>query len=139
MEQREEQTPSVDQSAEDIRQAGHRYVARARAEGRDTLTIVTGDIVRELRVPYRIPSVVSALGSKRFQKENGITLEHREGPPSGVSASTRFTYRLNEAISAEATKPSSLWALRGAGKAVFKAVGGGQAFLTEERSQLNLP
>jgi hypothetical protein len=129
----------MEQPAEEIRAAGHRYVQRARGEGQDTVTILAGDIVRELRLTYRVPSVCSALASKRFQRENGITLERREGPPSGIGTSSRFTYRMNEAVASAKAPESTLWALRGAGKDVFKALGGGEAFLTKERQELNQP
>jgi len=125
------------QPNEEVRDAGHRYVEKARSEGQDSVTIVAGDIVRELRMEYRVPSVCSALASKRFQKENGITLERREGPPSGVSTTAKFTYRLEARSSASAL--SSLWSLRGAGKATYEALGGGEAFLAAERAAFDRP
>jgi len=139
MERNDKQELPQEPSSDDIRAAGQRYVSRARQEGLGSLTIVAGDIVRELRLQYRVPSVVSALRSKRFQKENHITLEHREGPPSGISTTTKFTYRIDDAVQAKGTASSSLLSLRGAGREVYKELGGGEVFLTNERELLNLP
>jgi hypothetical protein len=51
-----------------------------------------------------------------------------------MSTTSRFTYRLSE-MSGQSTVPSALESLRGAGKQVFAAFGGGEAFLRQERDE----
>jgi hypothetical protein len=80
-----------------VRRTAARYVSDARSRGELRVTIIAGQLVRELHLQGRVPSVCSALGSKKFLAENGIALEKRDGPPSGISTTTRFTYRIESA------------------------------------------
>ena len=113
--------------ADRIRAAGALRVAEARRLGSEYLTIVAGDLVRELSLDNRTPSVCSALSSKSFQQENQVELERREGPLQ--STTTRFTYRVIGAPRG----PSKFNGLRGIGKETFQKLGGGEAFLASER------
>ena|ERR1019366_6428453 len=134
-----EKKPDSEGTADDVRSVGHRYVERARYDGRDVVTISAGDVVRELSLQYRVPSVCSALTSKKFLKENGVTLEKKEGPPSGMGTTAKYTYRLNQVVQAEQGRYSLLWGLRGAGKEMYKSLGGGEAHLNKERAEFDRP
>jgi hypothetical protein len=51
--------------------------------------------LKELGLPAgRTPMVCSALRGRKFQKDNGIVLDHWDGPPSGQSTTVIFYYRL---------------------------------------------
>lgn len=114
--------------ADRIRATAAIHVAEARRTGKGTVSIVAGDIVRELGLTNRTPNVCSALGSKRFQAENEVDLEKRDGPAS--STTTRFTYRIHGRPSSE---QDGFMSLRGIAKDTFARLGGGERFLTEER------
>lgn len=120
--------------AENIKARAGQYVAAARARGLERLEIVAGDIVRDLKLNGRVPAVCSALRSKQFQFENGITLERWEGPPSGQSTTVKFIYSLGNTPKASAA--SDFLALRGAGKSTYQALGGGAEFHRLEREGL---
>jgi len=119
--------------ADSIREAGKRYIEAAKSAQYERVTIVAGDLVRELRLHNRVPNVCSALASKRFQEENHIVLESREGPPSGQSTTSKFTYRVINDEAHASTAMESFRSLRGAGKATYAKYGGGEAFLRGER------
>ena len=114
------------------------YVHEARRGGQTNLSIQAGEIVRELHLNSRVPAVCSALASKKFQEENGLVLELVEGPKSGMSTTTRFTYRLSDPVEERARvraigSASGFLALRGAGAKTYAALGGGEEHLTAER------
>ncbi len=117
-----------------IRSVGTRYIDIARREGRSEVTIQAGDVVRELSLVNRTPNVCMGLTSSRFLIENHIELVNSEGPPSGQSTTMKYTYRLRQPESPTPGKPSGLLALRGSGKAAYKQLGGGEAFLKSERA-----
>ncbi|MDR3691145.1 MAG: hypothetical protein P4L46_17320 [Fimbriimonas sp.] len=128
----------MEKPVEKIRSAGSRRVLAARQEGLELVTIVAGDIVRELGLKNRTPSVCEALSSTRFLTENGIALVRAEGPPSGHSTTMKYTYRLKpQTDDPKKVKGVSLLSLRGAGKDVFSALGGGEAFLKSERANFD--
>lgn len=122
-------------SADRVRAMCHTTIERAKYEGRDVVTISAGDVVRELSMQYRVPTVCSVLASKKFQKENGVTLESQEGPKSGISTKSRYTYRIHQDVITPVGRSSSLMALRGAGKEVYLALGGGETHLKAERAE----
>jgi hypothetical protein len=66
------------------------YIEPARRAGRKTETVVAGDVARALKLMNRLPLVCGALGTLKFQKAHGITLESRSGPSN--STTTSFTY-----------------------------------------------
>jgi hypothetical protein len=122
-------------TADTIRALAGRYVQEGRRRGDSEVTIVAGQLVRELHLNNRVPAVCSALASKRFLTDNGLELEKKEGPPSGMSTTTRFTYRFVGALSNEPTRSEKFLALRGAGKEAFKTLGGGDTYLRTERTE----
>jgi hypothetical protein len=122
------------------------YVEPAVKGGEKIIKVRAGDVHRALRFSNRVPTVCQALTSKRFLDQNSLVLIDKQGPPSGLSTTTVFTYRLDRSgnlsqhamIDAEpGHKPSLLLSLRGSGKKLFSRLGGGEFFLKEERDRWN--
>ncbi len=130
-------TRGMESQADTIRDTARKFIVDARNAGLTTVTILAGELVKELHFQNCVPNVCSALGSKIFQRQNQMELIRREGPPSGQSTTTRFTYRLAGQSSPKETEPSAFMSLRGAGKQVFQALGGGEAFLKKEREEFD--
>jgi hypothetical protein len=62
-------------------------------------------------------------------------------PPSGMSTTVIFTYRLKDETG-QTSSPPTEWPflrLRGIGKDVFQSLGGGEAFIRKEREQFYGP
>ena len=120
-------------SADSIREhAVEEYIVPARQRRERTFSINVGEIHRALGLNNLVPSVCSALISKKFLMENHLHLISKTGPPSGKSTTVTYTYEFIN------TKPSSPkddpWArLRGALKDVFAELGGGENYLRAER------
>jgi hypothetical protein len=112
------------------------YIRPARERGEAKVKIVAGDVHRALRLTNRVPLVCNALASRDFLQRNRLRLESREGPPSLLSTTVTFTYALED----QPEKPNDelFYKLRGAAKGVFKALGGGEAFLKSERDRFSL-
>ena len=72
----------------------HEYIQPARRRGDKVVRVLIGDIHRKMKLQSRFPAVCQALSSNLFLDENSLELEGREGPPSGVSSTVVFTYRL---------------------------------------------
>jgi hypothetical protein len=119
--------------------ARRQYIETARRRGESVVQIVAGDVHKALGLSNRVPLVCNALSSKSFLEENRIVLESREGPPSGLSTTVRFTYRLVDEIRSAPAAPSPFLGLRGIAKQVFQALGGGEAFIRAERDQFDKP
>jgi hypothetical protein len=114
------------------------YIEPAVKGGQHLIKVRAGDVHKALGLSNRVPSVCQALTSRRFLEQNNLTLVEKHGPPSGLSTTTVFTYRLDDAAkSLTGDKPSLLLSLRGAGKELFARLGGGEAFLKEERRRWN--
>jgi len=122
------------------------YVEPAR-QRRDTLvTVRAGDIHRELGLRNRVPNVCQVMESKLFEREAGVKVSSRQGPPSGRGTSLTVTYVVDQAGSlpgpaAEPTAQRSehpgvklFLALRGMGKETYAAAGGGESWLNTERA-----
>jgi len=118
-----------------IRQrAAAKYIDPARRSGQQEVKITAGDVHEDLGLTSRVPSVCQALRSKEFLTTNRIRLKSVSGPPSGQSTTVVFTYVLegNDA----SREPHPLWKLKGAGKAMYKELGGGEKFIQSERNAL---
>jgi hypothetical protein len=80
--------------ADEIRaHASRRYIQPARRTAPpvpSTVTIVSGDIVRDLKLVRRGPAVCGALDSQKFQDEYNIKLVHRIGPLQGHTSTWQF-------------------------------------------------
>ena len=107
------------------------YLRPAKRAGQRSVRVVVGDVHRQLKLSNRVPLVCQALTSKKFLQENSLRLVDRTGPPSGQSTTVAFTY---EIVDQSNETPSSLLALRGAGRQVFAELGGGESFLQAERA-----
>lgn len=110
------------------------YIEPARRRGDAIVRIVAGEVEKAVHLHNRSSLVCQALRSHKFQKENGIVLEKLDGPPSGISTTVVFTYRLTvgraEAVSDDKDAFSRL---RGTLKDVFQSLGGGEEFIRRER------
>jgi hypothetical protein len=117
--------------------ARNQYIEPARRRGEATVRIVAGDVHRALRFMNRVPTVCTALRSARFLEDNGLILEKREGPPSGLGTKVAYTYRLSgtDADAKKAQHASGFLRLRGIAKEVFRELGGAEQFLHSERGR----
>lgn len=122
------------------------YVNPARQRGETLVRIKAGDVHRSLHWSNRVPSVCTTLASQKFQRETGLKLVSKEGPPSGYGTRAVFTYNLSPADSTSSRHDSSdqggrqrpsLEALYGVLSEVFRELGGGEKFLREERQKLH--
>ncbi len=115
------------------------YIEPARRKGEHRVQIVAGDVHRALRLKNRVPNVCNALTSKTLLRENGLAIERQEGPPSGMSTRTTYTYILLDTPSSQGAKAGTFDELRGLLKDAFRSLGGGEAFLRKERSSFYRP
>lgn len=107
------------------------YVVPARRRRDRTFSINAGEVHKALRLNNLVPSVCSALVSKKFLTENHLRLISRTGPPSGKSTSVTYTYEFTDLQTSSKEDP---WTrLRGALKDAFAELGGGEAYLRNER------
>ncbi|MCY4121902.1 MAG: hypothetical protein OXG72_13380 [Acidobacteria bacterium] len=123
--------------AESIRAHVHaQYIEPARRRGDETITVVAGTVLRDLQLrgDYA-PSVCSALRARKFSAENDLELSRVDGPRSKSSTTTAFTYRLPRRSETGRSQPArnAIRDLRGIGKDMFAAVGGGERWLRKER------
>jgi hypothetical protein len=122
--------------AEQIREyAGIRYIEPARHNGETTVRIKSGDIVKGLGLKNKTPNVCTALRSKIFQKQYGLQLVGEQGPPSGMSTTVVFTYKIlgkGNGAGSDADL-SGFHRLRGIANKTFQKLGGGERFIRRER------
>ena len=121
-----------------------KYVNPARSRGERSLEVRVGNIVRDLGLTNRTPSVFSTLSSQAFLREAGLELiEKRGGPASGGPSTTvQFVYRLlaeKEPSQGRTTGGEGLMNLYGIGADVFGQLEGGEAYLRRERESLQFP
>jgi hypothetical protein len=110
------------------------FVVPAREQGSRRFNIRVGDVVRELKLYQSIPNVCSALKTKEFLHSNRLRLVDATGPKSGLSTTTVFTYEFVD-LEGSSQPNSDAWSrLRGALKDVFAELGGGEAYLRDERN-----
>jgi hypothetical protein len=111
--------------AERIREhARLEYIDPARRRRDSIVRIVAGDVHRALGLNGRVPAVCKALKSHKFLGENHLVLEKWDGPPSGMSTTVTFTYRIADKGVADTDPGESplagLLRLQGIGKEVFQ-------------------
>ena len=110
------------------------YIEPARQRQDPTVRVMAGEVQRALHLENRSPLVCAALRSKKFLAQNGIALEKQEGPPSGMSTTVAFTYRLTgDAPAPQPPDQYPLLRLWGIGKDVFRDLGGAEAFIRKQR------
>ena len=128
--------------AEQVRKyARLEYIEPARRRNEATVRIVAGEVQKAVRLTNRVPLVCQALKSHKFLDENHLILEKWEGPPSGMSTTVTFTYRLLDSDQKGPSAPAEwpLLKLRGIARDVFHSLGGGEAFIRKEREQFYEP
>ena len=128
--------------ADRVREYARRaYIEPARARRQSTVRVVAGEVQKAVHLSNRVSLVCQALKSRKFLTENHLLLEKLEGPPSGMSTTVAFTYRVLDAVQQSSTHPDE-WAfqkLRGVAKEVFQSLGGGESFLRKEREEFQGP
>jgi hypothetical protein len=125
-----------------------RYFEPARRRRETLVTLRAGDIHRELGLHNRVPSVCQVMESRLLEKEADVKISSKQGPPSGRGTTLTVTYEVRlggrsgvESAETRGSSPDSQpWAklfleLKGMGKDVFAAEGGGEAFLKRERDE----
>lgn len=123
--------------ADRVREYARReYIEPARARRQSTVRVVAGEVQKAVRLSNRVSLVCQALKSHKFLNENRLALEKWEGPPSGMSTTVAFTYRMLDAVEQPDGWPFKK--LRGVAKEVFHSLGGGEACLREERRKFHL-
>jgi hypothetical protein len=115
-----------------------RYVIPARKRGERRFSIRAGDVVNDLGTSGRTPSVCSALKTHQFLRDNGLRLVDSSGPKSGQGTTVTYTYEFVDA--GRPVKREDPWlTLRGSLKDIFAKLGGGEAYLRNERSNFYGP
>ena len=121
--------------------ARRKYIEPARAGRQSTVRLVAGEVQKAVHLSNRVSLVCQALKSNKFLTENHLVLEKWEGPPSGMSTTVAFTYRMLDAAQPTSSQAEE-WPfqkLRGVAKEVFRSLGGGEAFLRKEREEFRGP
>jgi hypothetical protein len=122
--------------AEQIRSyVAAQYIKPARRRGEQRIRVVAGDVHRGLRLTNLVPNVCQVLDSKKFRDENDLELEEKSGPPSGMGTRVAYVYRILDPKGPQpASQDFAFEGLHGLLKDVFQSLGGGKAFLTQERA-----
>lgn len=115
------------------------YLRPARRRGERIFAVNVGTVHKELALNNRVPLVCLALKSKKFLDENALQLVSKTGPPSGQSTTVTFTYAILDSNEKDSAPTEPLLQLRGIAKDVFKALGGGETFIREERKSFPNP
>jgi hypothetical protein len=141
------------------RLAQAKYISPAVSAGVRSFSIKVRDVLNDLQAEGfpggHTPQVCTALRTARFLRENGLEIESIEGPPSKMSPTVVFNYRVADR-SAETLAPSQMErskmrredyedpaaralrvseGLRGILKKELEEYGGGEAFLRWIRSE----
>jgi hypothetical protein len=117
-----------------------KYVLPARARGESRFSIRAGDVVNEMKLTGRTPTVCSALKTHQFLKENGLRLIEVSGPGSGQSTTVVYTYEfVGQQPDERQRRREAFNKLRGLGKDVYASFGGGEAYLRAERENFYAP
>jgi hypothetical protein len=126
-----------------------RYFEPARKRRETLVTLRAGDIHRELGLRNRVPNVCQVMESKLLEKEAGVKVSSKQGPPSGRGTTLTVTYTVDlNASGAHPVLPGRshdagpktqhpgvalFYSLRGLAKDIYAAEGGGEAWLDRER------
>src|SRR5258708_6322606 len=139
--------------AKSIRQSlRSRYFEPARRRRETLVTLRAGDIHRELGLRNRVPNVCQVMESRILEKEAGVKVSSKQGPPSGRGTSLTVTYVVEPAHDeakndSREIKPVPLdhpgvalfYELRGLAADIYAAEGGGEAWLKKERENFYGP
>jgi len=113
------------------------YLKPAIRKGERTFTVNVGAVHKALGLTNRVPQVCAALESRKLLDENHLQVISKSGPPSGQSTTVTFTYEILPQERGFATAANPLSELRGLAKDIFRKLGGGEAFIRNERSSFN--
>jgi hypothetical protein len=128
------------QNADKIRiHSREKYVLPARQHKMKRFSIRAGDVVRELGMNGRVPAVCSALKGHKFLQHNDLRLIEMSGPKSGQSTTVTYTYEFVETKKSDIPREDPWIQLRGALNKVFAELGGGEAYLRNERDNFYPP
>jgi hypothetical protein len=124
------------------------FIEPARKQGERTVTVHAGTLgkllaERNILPPNRFPIICGAMGSPKFAKSNRVRLESRQGPDSGLSSTTTFTFVLEpsepassgssaDSRPAPANSADAFLGLRGIMKSAYQKLGGAEAFHRRE-------
>jgi len=113
---------------------------------------VAGDIHKELGLRNRVPSVCHVMESKVLEREAGVKVSSKQGPPSGRETTFTVTYLVEPSPAALAADPDVVvippypsegdrlfYELCGKGKEMYAKYGGGEAWLKKERANFYGP
>ena len=127
------------QSVSDVvrRHAYDAYYRPALRRGEKVFSVNVGTVHKVLALTNRVPLVCAALKSRKFLEENGLDLIAETGPPSGQSTTVTFTYQIVGNNREEPVPNESLLQLRGIAKDLFRELGGGEAFIQQERKNFS--
>jgi hypothetical protein len=115
------------------------YLQPAHRRGDRTFAVNVGAVHKALGLSNRIPLVCAALTSKKFMEEHSLKLISKTGPPSGQSTTVTFTYEILSGNEKDPAPTRPLLGLRGIAKDVYRKLGGGEAFIREERKSFSNP
>jgi hypothetical protein len=113
------------------------YLKPAIRKGERIFTVNVGAVHKALGLINRVPQVCSALESKKLLEENHLQVISKNGPPSGQSTTVTFTYEILAQERGVPAVENPLAELRGLAKDIFRKLGGGEAFIRNERSSFN--
>lgn len=113
------------------------YLRPTLHRGERTFAVNVGAVHKALALNNRVPLVCLALGSKKFLTENHLRMLSKTGPPSGQSTTVTLTYEILDRDEKN-SPPTDPWLeLRGIAKDLFASLGGGEAFIREERRKFS--
>jgi 5-methylcytosine-specific restriction enzyme B len=69
------------------------FIEPARRAGRTEVTIVAGEVHRDMKLRSRMPAVCAALDAGKFEDEFGVVLSSRSGPRQSSTTTWRFSLR----------------------------------------------
>jgi len=120
-------------TADDVREyVRNQYVEKARRGGQRRFSINAGEVHKGMGLHNRVPLVCTSLDTGKFLRENGLKLVEKSGPPSGLSTSVSLVFEFTQAE--PSPDPDLFLRLRGIGREIFQALGGGEEFIRKERS-----
>ncbi|SRR5258708_5623635 len=136
----------------------NRYFEPARRRRETLVTLRAGDIHKELGLRNRVPNVCQVMESRILEREAGVKVSAKQGPPSGRGTTLTVTYAVSpeapsradlqkDSGSIQASVPAMdkeawvrlFYELRGMGADIYAAEGGGEVWLKKERESFYGP
>jgi hypothetical protein len=115
------------------------YVAPARQRGQGTVEVKAGEIHSKLGWTRRVPVVCAALSSQKLQRNVGVRLTGKSGPPSGQSPTVVYRFEILSSADMQSVADNQqasgkgLMGMYGIAAELYREVGGGEAFLRAAR------